>query len=255
MADEVKNLPPPEQLDKWTARPRPEKKFEGRRRVYFSLLVAGLIGLALFVCSGLSNPFGGVKNAVSIAASTPSGAAPTSIPTLVLSAGQIRPIGSDQGVKDAAITCRLIGDVLHNNVLLPADSMVYVTGWSAARGGVVQFAVGNSPQWFPATSVRCFDDVRKLEKPFHVEYTPTPTVSRRTSSVSSEAPSAPIIRVVTAFPLPTLVQITPTPRPGIYIDSYGCWVISVEGVKAIYVDGRGVSVGTFCGITELKVIR
>ncbi len=58
----------------------------------------------------------------------------------------------------------------------------------------------------------------------------------------------------TLVPKPTVVIPTPMPvLKGIYMDG-ACWRVDVDGVKEIWVNGKGVSNGMFCGVSEIRVV-
>ena len=62
---------------------------------------------------------------------------------------------------------------------------------------------------------------------------------------------------ITATPnphAPALVVPTPTRVIGMLFNADGCLVINVEYVREIWVNGKGVSNGTYCNINDVRIV-
>ena len=248
MSARAPNLPP----EVFQVEERPERSFEGRRRIWIIIILVLLFLFVAFVMQKCATPTSGAENllrtgnpptksgnptptaivgALPQLISTPLPSQPTAIP--------IKPGGS--------VVCRANGDVLGSSFILPANSLVRVTGYSQARGGIVQI----EGKWFNAADFRCEQDYTVLEVPYKIDATAT---RERSSALAIPQPPLPIPSLSIPFPTSTPIPSpTATPLNGIWRDG-DCWQVQVNGVEAIYVNGRGTSTGRYCVVNEIRIV-
>jgi hypothetical protein len=141
--------------------------------------------------------------------------------------------------------------------------MIRATGYSAAYGGLLETSGG----WLPITKFNCERELSDLEKPYIV--TPAKKGSAPVSAgvdpegwtVVAGAPltnaypprlTPPIVNAPTATPI-IMALPTPTPLNGIWRDG-DCWQVNVQGVREIWINGHGVSIGRFCNVNDIRLI-
>lgn len=227
---------------------RPERKFELRRAVMLIILVLGILLLCQPIIAGVFNPSKGTDRLLDSARAQ--AVTPTVVSQFQIDS-RAQPLGQSlsQIRGDISIACRAIYDFDLNGIRVPANAQVIATGYTAALGGLVEVTTGTVHDWVSGNSLRCFDDVRRLEKPYSLPTaTMTPT-SRRQSVVQAAPISTPLAPVVV-----TVIAAAPTFK-GVWVDDSGCWHVTIEGVKQIFVDGKGVSIGVYCNSSEIKVIK
>lgn len=140
-----------------------------------------------------------------------------------------------------SLTCWANEDLPLGLGIYPRDSLVRVTGWTAARGGMVDI----EGVWFSEKQVRCNGDVRALERTFMLVPTKTPAPYR------APAAATPVIVYV---PAPTVAPQPTGQQNGITVERSGCINVHIWGVSEIWIDGKGVSSGTYCGVREMKIV-
>jgi hypothetical protein len=243
----------------------PQSKFEGRRKFWIVALVAGMVLVCGVAARGLMNPFGGFN----LVATTPTlqptkfaVTAATPTPMIVQAIPPMTPTRrvSTSGGVGTTVTCWAVADVkLGDGSIIPNGAMVRVTGMTAAYGGLLE----TNGSWVPVVKFNCERGVEDLEKPYVA--TPAkkgsaPNVSPYTDPegyyVNAGAPltQAQPPRVITATPMPTLSPMpTATPINGVWRDG-DCWIVNLDGVREIWMNGQGVSKGRFCNVNDLRVI-
>jgi hypothetical protein len=238
---------------------RPERRFEGRRRFYSIILVGILLIIAGVVARGFANPMAGSENIGRVPA-TPTPVAVMIRPTVVRppapvepSATPLRPASNMPSVSTTAtgggaLTCWANKDIaLDDKTIIPRDAMLRITGWTAARSGMVEL----QNLWIAETDVRCNGDPRQYERPFVM----IPTRPRASAAAGGETK---IVYVpVTATPNPNAVApvvATPTRVIGMWFNPDGCLVINVEYVREIWVNGKGVSNGLYCNVNDVRIV-
>ena len=259
MSDQTSAPDAPEKLQT-----RPEKRFEGRRR-FVGIVLVGivLVGVGLFF-KFMSNPLGGMgaigrveptqtrtpRPTIRGQIVTPPTLAPTATATATIRPSSGMPVVSTSSPNSAGatggyLTCWANQDILlDDKSIVPKDAMLRITGWTAARGGMVEL----QNLWVGESQVRCTGDPRQYERPFVM----IPTRSARVNAGAGAAPAGPtIIYAPTAVPAPPVVV---TPTNGMWIDSSGCWHLNVDGVREIWINGRGVSNGLYCAVNDLRVV-
>lgn len=239
---------------------RPERRFEGRRR-FVGLVLVGilLVGCGLLV-KFMSNPLGGMNNIVQVAPTQTRTPRPTirsqiiTPPTLEPTATAIRPssgmpvvstsTSNSAGATGAFLVCWANQDILlDDKSIVPKDAMLRITGWTAARGGMVEL----QNLWVGESQVRCTGDPRQYERPFVM----IPTRAVRVSAGAGAPVGPTIIYAPTNTPAPPVIA---TPTNGLWIDGSGCWHLNVDGVREIWVNGKGVSNGLYCAVNDLRVV-
>lgn len=237
---------------------RPERRFEGRRR-FVGIVLVGilLIGCGLLV-NFMSNPLGGIgsigrveptrtrtpRPTIRAEIVTPPTLAATPIPTQGRpSSGMPVIAGSSTVVATGGyLVCWANQDILlDDKSIVPKDAMLRITGWTAARGGMVEL----QNLWIAESSVRCNGDPRQYERPFVM----VPTRAVRSNAGASSAPT------IIYLPAPTsaVPLATATPINGVWLDGT-CWRVNLNYVSEIWVNGAGVSNGLYCGVKDLRVV-
>ncbi len=231
---------------------RPEKAFERRRRIFFMSLALVVVAGLLFIFQHVTSPmdvspmFG--NSAKAPPARTPVPVAPTATAVVIVLPTRIS-LDTSATVVHGELSCFANVDTAADQGLIPADAQVQVTGYTAARGGMVQVY----GQWFPSTNFRCSGDVRQLERPFILPGTPTRARSSGLAVVAPQptvlAPTLAPVPIYTAVPAPTATPVT-----GIWWVGPTCWQVNLQGVREIYINGKGTSNGTYCGVNDFRVV-
>ncbi|MBI5303769.1 MAG: hypothetical protein HY868_16660 [Chloroflexi bacterium] len=241
---------------------RPEKRFEGRRK-FIGLFVIGIVLVGLwFILKAFSNPMGGISEIGKPATPIPSPiratitvrsiaapATPVVTPTSTVRPGSaVQTIGTGVNPSTGNLTCWANQDVaLDDKLIIPRDAMLRVGGWTAARGGMVEV----QGQWVNESAVRCTGDVRVYERPFVM----VPTKARSSASGATSNETTRIVYVpITATPGVVTPAATPTPSNGMWFDGAGCWRVNVDYVREIWVNGKGVSNGTYCAVNDIRIV-
>jgi hypothetical protein len=244
---------------------RPENTFLRRRQVLVVIVFSVIAVFCAFEMYGCLNPTKGLDTALGggAAATKFAVAVPTVTPLVGVvgfGATAVVPVGAT-AVLDYSIPCRVSGDTVAGGVRLAVGALVYATGWSYARGGMVYLA-NPGAGWVSAVYVNCPSSVLNVEKPFFEDIgtvTPAATSTSRVSVVN---------RVVTvAVPVVQTVVVTPVGGGqvsagavscgnAIWLDSAGCVHLDIYGVKSLMVNGLAASGGTVvCNVTSVWVSR
>lgn len=241
---------------------RPERRFEGRRKFIGLGVIGILLVFAWFILRAFQNPMGGVGSigmkpptatatrvratitVVSIAAPTVAPTA-TTLPTVRPGTAMIAANQNPGTNLQSALTCWANEDIaLDDKSIVPRDAMLRITGWTAARGGMVEL----QNLWIAETKVRCNGDPRVYERPFVM----VPTRAR--SNATGGASDAPRIVYVPVTATPGAPIPTPTPINGMYLDGTGCWRLNLEGVREIWINGKGLSNGVYCAVNDIRIV-
>ena len=243
-----------------TIQPRPERRFEGRRKFYGIILVGIILVIVGVVTKGLMNPMAGAENIGRIAA-TPTATVRVLRPTVVNPPAPAEPtmtpiarpqsamlnVPATVSAGGGSMTCWANKDIsLDDKTIIPRDAMLRITGWTAAIGGMVEL----QNIWIAETDVRCTGDPRQYERPFVM-------IPTRVRSASAGGDTKIVYVPITATPnphAPALVVPTPTRVIGMWFNADGCLVINVEYVREIWVNGKGVSNGTYCNINDVRIV-
>ena len=143
---------------------------------------------------------------------------------------------------NGTMQCWAIADFQTREGTVPAEAQVRVFGYTKAKGGMVLAGT----DWVSVSVIRCDGDLNQLERPYIVPGTPT-----REPRAAAPVVAPPVVIVQTAVPAPV---VQPTPVNGLWTSGFNCWTINVEGVSQIWVNGKGVGVGTYCGVTDLHIV-
>jgi hypothetical protein len=256
---------PPEQMKSKT---NPSSKFEGRRKFWIVALVAGFLLVCGIAARGLMNPFGNMGIVAVSASATPTKFAvtvgtPTPMVVRIPSpAASVTPTRrSAAGNVGTSVMCWAVADAkLGDGSIVPNGAMIRATGYSAAYGGLLETSGG----WLPIAKFNCERELSDLEKPYVV------TPVKKSSAPVSASVDPEGWTVVAGAPLtnaypprltpaivnaPTATPISPTPTPlnGIWRDG-DCWQVNVQGVREIWINGHGVSIGRFCNVNDIRLI-
>ena len=220
---------------------RPERRFESRRLFWLGVCGVLLACIGIPIVQGIMNPTGGMDKVMA--------AGPTSAPSVLDSRPPVvvaSPTLSGQGIRCRAVDAIEMG----GGAVVPGQSMLYVSGFTQAGGGMVEVGAAGRSRWVPSVLVLCDSDFRVLEKPYVYSVTPSPSPS----ATVKQAVSSGVVRVATV--VVTVVAPAPvvTPEPGVYFRN-GCFVVSLQGVSKIFVDGQGTSTGTYCNASSIEVVR
>jgi hypothetical protein len=231
---------------------QPERQFQLRRLIVIILLGVFLIGLCGWMAQGLLNPLGNGKKEL-IPVKTSSAAAVTAV---VITATPLPVVGR----VGAGLDCVAVTDILSSNVFIPAHGKVIVSGFTFARGGLVEISGAG---WFEQGYVRCNGDLRNVERPYLPTFTPTVRVG--STQVVGVSTATSVIRYVQkeSTPYPTY---TPYPTSianfamsgvfnGVWFDSNNCLHLAIYGVREIYINGAPAVGGTVvCDVREFRVV-
>jgi hypothetical protein len=257
MNSDTQNLGAPEKMQRALGT-RPEKAFERRRKTIFLSLALIVVAIVLFILQKCGEPVkvNGLMdaNSAQAAAVLPS---PTAVkvaipaPDSALVPTQVVRLPAPV---NGQVICYATRDVPAGETgFIPAQAQVRVTGYSAARSGMVEIEGG----WYSLAGFRCDGDVTALERPFRMALTPTPVrKSVSVAAVPAQAipvnPSPVIVPTLLPYPAATATA-TPDNRNGIWLEN-GCWRVRLEGVQEIWVNGKGTSNGLYCGATEIRFV-
>lgn len=223
-------LNPPERLNTPL---RPERMFGMGRKVRLAVILAGFLFVIGFILQQCNRPLEISSMAKSANAASPS---QTPLRMELPQVATLAPAISTPAVVGDSVNCWALVDVDLGPLVIPAESLVRVTGWTGARGGLVQV----QGSWEPESDFRCAVSPHAFERPYLMS--PSPTAARYSQ------PSV-VRTVIVTVPAPTS-----TPVNGIWRDADGCWMVNLSGVREIWVNGRGTSNGKYCGITDFRVV-
>lgn len=255
----------------------PVKRFERRRAIILVGGIALTCIVAYFIIQGFSHPMSGTSNLIPVKASATSTkyaqAVTTSAPVVVVAPpiSTVAPTATPRKVTiSGAVTSNLSAATCWANIdvsvgdgtTIPSGAMVRVSGTTGAHGGLIEV----DGVWLPVNKFICDGDLTALEKPYRETSTTKKPVQPGAAPVAAK-PVQPFVdygypTVIAGQPIvlhpstPTpAATATPIPTPnGFYRDVNGCIVVTMNGVKEIWINSKGVSTGVYCDVRELRVV-
>lgn len=232
---------------------RPETRFQNRRGVFVVLIILGVLVFCGWNLTRCAQPMDGADKVLSGSGGVTSTPKPGVVP--LNSVGGEIPTPRVVAVQVTAtrvpsvISCRMNSDFRQGGVFLPTLTKVMVSGFSFAKGGLVEVSGAG---WIPQSQVACDGDVAVLEKQY------LETVTSTVTPLPSVTPTRPRIVVSVPTVQPTYTPY-PTPAPidvnGMWFDVRGCLVVAVWNVREIYVNREPATGGqTYCDVREIRVV-
>ncbi|MBM3128198.1 MAG: hypothetical protein FJ009_06105 [Chloroflexi bacterium] len=267
---------------------RPELHFQNRRKLLTLFFIVLILGVCWFMGSRFANPLQGADMALTGGATAAKkretaqaleqqqGPLPPAVKGLALTAtppaigggimGASQPnvpapqqqqpatSGRSSGVIVAApneinaVMCRVVSNFEAESVKLLQGSLVRASGFSYAKNGVVYLSDPNVG-WVDSTWLGCPPEIVRIERPYFVSPTVTPTGKAKGPEVLRVA----VPQTVVVSATPCVLPKTPAEVNGVVLEG-DCVIFQITGVRAIYADGKPVSGGTkICGVNNFSV--